>query len=247
MWELDHKGGWAPKNWCFQLWCWRRLLRVLWNVRLPNQSVLKEINPEYSLEGLRLKLKFQYFAAWWEEPTHWKRPWLWERLRAGREEGDRGWDGWMASLTQWKWVWANPRRWWRTGKPGMLQSKGLQKVRRDLAIEQQQQSLFSCARSWWSVNLVDHRIFRDFCFKHRFPGLTMGQNKAILDWSLGTDILKQYYQIIPIINFLSPVGSFLPTLRYCDAVIYSCHSPAKNHNDNNNWHCEALARYQVQS
>ena len=95
------------------------------------------------------------------------------------------------------------------------------------AIEQQQQSLFSCARSWWSVNVVDHRTFRDFCFKYRFSGLTMGQNKAILDWSLGTDILKQYYQIIPIINCLSPVGSFLPTLRFCDAVILFLSQPCK--------------------
>ena len=109
----------------------------------------------------------------------------------------------------------------------MLQFMGSQKVGHDLATEQQQQSLFSCARSWWSVNLVDHRIFRDFYFKYRFPGLTMGQNKAILDWSLGTDILKQYYQIIPIINCLSPVGSFLPTLRFRDAVILFLSQPCK--------------------
>ena len=65
-------------------------------------------------------------ATWCEEHIHWKRPWCWERLRAGRKEGDRGWDGWMASLTQWKWVWANSGRYWRMGKPGMLQSTGLQ-------------------------------------------------------------------------------------------------------------------------
>ena len=70
-------------------------------------------------------------ATWWEEPTHWKRPWCWERLRAGGEGGNRGWDGWMASLTQWIWIWANSGRYWRTGKPGMLQSMGLQRVRHD--------------------------------------------------------------------------------------------------------------------
>ena len=75
----------------FELWCWRRLLRVLWTARRSNQSILKQVNPKYSLEGLKLKL--QYFATWWEEPTHWKRPWCWERLRAGGEGGDRGWDG----------------------------------------------------------------------------------------------------------------------------------------------------------
>ena len=84
----------------FELWCWRRLLRVPWTTRRANQSILKEISPEYSLEGLMLKLKFQYLATWCKELTHLKRAWCWERLRVG-EGDDRGWDGWMASLTQW--------------------------------------------------------------------------------------------------------------------------------------------------
>ena len=67
-------------------------------------------------------------ATWCKELTHWKRPWCWERLKAEREGGDRGWDGWVASLTQWTWVWASYRSWWWTGKPGMLQSMGLQRV-----------------------------------------------------------------------------------------------------------------------
>ena len=75
-------------------------------------------------------------AIWCEELTHWKRPWCWERLRAGGEGGNRGWDGWMASLTQWTWVWANPGRWWRTGKPGVLQSMGWQRLGHDLVVEQ---------------------------------------------------------------------------------------------------------------
>ena len=106
-------------------WCWRRLLRVLWTARKSNQSILKEISPEYSLEGLMLKLKFQYFGHF-----HWKRPWCWERLKAG-EGDDRGWDGWMASPTWWAWVWANPGSWWWTGKPSELQSMGLQRVGHD--------------------------------------------------------------------------------------------------------------------
>ena len=65
-------------------------------------------------------------ATWWEELTHLKRPWCWERLKAGGEGDDRGWDGWMVSLTQWTWVWVNSRNWWWTGRPGMLQSMGLQ-------------------------------------------------------------------------------------------------------------------------
>ena len=105
-----------PEPWrtdAFELWCWRRLLRVLWTARRFNQSVLKEISPEYSLEGLMLKLKLQYF--WCEELTHWKRPWCWERLKAGGEGDDRGWDSWMASLTQWTWVWVSSGSWWWTG------------------------------------------------------------------------------------------------------------------------------------
>ena len=112
----------------FELWCWRRLLRVPWTARRSNQSILKEISPEYSLEGLMLKLKLHYFATWWEELTHWKRPWCWERLRAGGEGDDRGWDGWMASLT---WARANSGRLWRTGKPGVLQALVLQRVGHD--------------------------------------------------------------------------------------------------------------------
>ena len=72
-----------------------------------------------------------------EEPTHWKRPWSWERLKAKEKGDDRGWDGWMASPTRWTWVWANSRRWWRAGNSGLLQFIGSQRVRHDLVTEQQ--------------------------------------------------------------------------------------------------------------
>ena len=125
----------------FELWCWRRLLRVLWTARRSNQSILKEISPEYSLEELMLHLKLQHFGHRCEELTHWKKPWCWERLKAGGEGDDRGWDGWMASLTWRTWIWASSGRWWQTGKPGVLQSMGSQRVRHDWAIEQRQQLL----------------------------------------------------------------------------------------------------------
>ena len=104
----------------FELWCWRRLLRVPCTTRRSNQSILKEISPEYSLEGLMLKPNSNPLVTWFEELTHWKQPWCWERLKAGGEGEDRGWDGWMALPTQWTWVWVNSGRWWRTGKPGAL-------------------------------------------------------------------------------------------------------------------------------
>ena len=115
----------------FELWRWRRLLRVPWTARRSNHYILKKINPEYSLEGLMLKLKPNTLGTWCEKSICWKRPWCWERLKAGGEEGGRGWDDWMASLTQWTWIWANSGRWWRTGNPSMLQSVGSQKVRHD--------------------------------------------------------------------------------------------------------------------
>ena len=110
----------------FELWCWRRLFRVPWTLRRSNQSILKEISPEYSLEGLMLKLKLQYLATWCEELTLCKRPWFWERLKGGGEGDYRRWDGWMALPTQWTWVWARSGSWWWTGKPSVLQSMGSQ-------------------------------------------------------------------------------------------------------------------------
>ena len=94
--------------------------------------------------------------------THWKSPWCWETLRAGGEGDDnRGWDGWVASLTEWTRVWANSGRWWRTGKPGMLQSTGLQRVRHDSVTEQQQragwESVEACRRVSWGLGL-DGRV-----------------------------------------------------------------------------------------
>ena len=112
----------------FELWCWRRLLRVSWTARRSNQSIVKEISPEYSLEVLMLKLSSNTF--------HLKRPWCWERFMAGGEGDDRGWDGWMASPNWWAWVWVNSGSWWWTGRPGVLQSMGSQRVRHDWVTEQ---------------------------------------------------------------------------------------------------------------
>ena len=124
MLKLDCKESWALKNWCF----WTRVLektleRVPWTARRSNQSILKEISPGYSL------------ATWCEEMSYWKRPWCWERLKAGAEGDDRGWHGWMTSLTQWTWVWVNSGSWWWTGRPGVLRFMGSQRVGHDWATE----------------------------------------------------------------------------------------------------------------
>ena len=124
------------KHWsidAFELWCWRRLLKVL--ARLSKQPVLKEISPEYSLEDWCWNWNSNILATWCEELTHLKRFWCWERLKAGAEGDDRGWDGWMASPTQWTWVWVNSRSWWWTGRPGVLRFMGSQRVGYDWVTE----------------------------------------------------------------------------------------------------------------
>ena len=124
----------SPKH-AFKLWFWRRLLRVPWTARWSNQSILKEINPECSWEGWMLKLKLQYFGHLMQRADSFEKTLIWERLKVGGEGDDKGWDGWMASPTQCTWVWVNFGSWWWTGRPGMLQFMGSQRVGHDWATE----------------------------------------------------------------------------------------------------------------
>ena len=119
----------------FELWCWRRLLWVPWTARKSNQSILKEISPEHSLEGLMLKLKLQYFGHLMQRVDSLEKTLMLGGLGAGGEGDNRGWDGWMASLTRWAWVWANSRSLWWTGRPGLLQFMGSQRVGNDWGAE----------------------------------------------------------------------------------------------------------------
>ena len=118
------------KRWridAFELWCWRRLLRVPWTARRLVLSVhWKDWCWSWNSNTL---------ATWCKELTHLKRPWCWERLRARGDGSEREWDGWMASLTQWTWVWVNSGSWWWTGRPDMLLSLGSQRVRHDWVAE----------------------------------------------------------------------------------------------------------------
>ena len=105
----------CQRNEAFELCCWRRPLRVPWTARKSNKSILKEISPEHSLEGLMLKLKLNTLAIWCKELTHWKRPWCWEKLKVGGERDDRGWVGWMVSAAWWTWIWVSSGSCWWTG------------------------------------------------------------------------------------------------------------------------------------
>ena len=117
----------------FELWCWRRLLRVPWTARRSNQSILKQISPGISLEGMMLKLKLQYFGHFMRRVDSLEKTLMLGGIGGRRRWDDRGWDGWMASLTRWTWVWVNSGSWWWTGRPGMLRFMGSQRVGHDWA------------------------------------------------------------------------------------------------------------------
>ena len=104
----------------FELWCWRRLLRVPWTTRRSNQSILKEISPGISLEGMMLNLKLQYFGHLMRRVYSLEKTLMLGGIGAGVKGDDRGWDDWMASPTRWTWVWVNSGSWWWTGRPGVL-------------------------------------------------------------------------------------------------------------------------------
>ena len=134
MWELNYEESWASKNWCF----WTVVLEKT----LENPLDCKEIKPVNPKSVLNVHWKdwcwswnSNTLATWCKELIPWKRPWCWKRLKVGREGDDRGWDGWMASLTQWTWVWASSGSWWWTGRPDMLQSMGMQRVRHNWVTE----------------------------------------------------------------------------------------------------------------
>ena len=127
--------GASTKIDAFELWCWRRLLRVPWTTRRSNQFSLKETSPGCSLEGMMLRVKLQYVGHLMRRVDSLEKTLMLGGIGAGGEGDDRGWNGWMASPTQCKWVWVNSGSWWWTGRPGVLWFMGSQRVGHDWATE----------------------------------------------------------------------------------------------------------------
>ena len=149
----------------FELWCWRRLFTVPWTARRSNQSILKEISPGISLEGMMLKLKLQYFGHFMQRVDSLEKILMLGGIGAGGKGDDRGWDGWMASLTWWTWVWVNSGCWWWTGRPGMLPFMGLQRIRHDweTGLNWTELNIYWCTDILWMLvrekqNLKDNKM-----------------------------------------------------------------------------------------
>ena len=118
-WTIKKAERWRTD--AFDLWYWRGLLSVPWTARRSNQSILKEISPRYSMEGLMVKLKLHYFGHLMQRTDSLEKTLMLGKIEGRRSSGDFGWDGWMASPTQWTWVWASSGSWWWTGKPHVLE------------------------------------------------------------------------------------------------------------------------------
>ena len=175
MWELDSEESWALKNWC--VWT------VVLEKTLENPLDCKEIQPVHSQGGQpwvffgRNDAKAETPVLWLprEELTHWKRLWCWEGLGAGGKGDDRRWDGWMASPTWWTWVWVNSRRWWWTGRPGVLQFMGSQRVGHDWVTN------WTELISWksWREHLLLNESYRSnmhINFDHWYWSIPMNSN-----------------------------------------------------------------------
>ena len=200
----------------FELWCWRRLLRVPWTARRSNQSILKEISPGSSLEGLMLKLKLQYFGHLMQRADSLEKTLM---LKAGEEGGDRGWDGWMALSTRWTWVWVDSRSWWWTGRHGVLQFMGLQRVGHDWVTKLNWTEHGD--KMFWIENLVPSQSIdtaitiswlSQICFIFNIQSIYM-QSRWIFKRTNWLFLLLRYCESpAPLLIFLSP--EFFPIFLF---------------------------------
>ena len=149
MWELYHKENWVWKNWCF----WTEVLERTLESPLDSKEI-QPVHPKGNQSWIFIGRTDDeaetpiLMAAWCKELTHLKSPWCWERLKAEGEGDDRGWDGWMTSLTWWTWVWVSSGSWWWTGKLGVLQSMGSQRVGTELKDKTKIFTVFKEIKNW---------------------------------------------------------------------------------------------------
>ena len=143
----------------FELWCLRRLLRIPWTARRSNQSILRKSDLNTHWNDWWWSSNSNTLTTWCKELTHLKRPWCWERLRAGGEGDNRGRYGWMASWTWGAWVWASSRRWWRRGMPSVLMGMGSQRIRHNWVTEQQQKKTNSFSLHPWIIGATSRLYY----------------------------------------------------------------------------------------
>ena len=188
----------------FELWCWRRRLRVPWTAR---RSALGFLWREWCWSWNSSTL-----ATSREELTHWKRLWCWEGLWAGGEGDDRGWDGWMASLTRWMWVWVNSRSWWWTGRPGVLRFMGSQRVGHDWAAELNWTNWWEASDFVSSVSLETHSFLCPLNWIW------------VLDVILRLSWFTHLKRSLPVLVYRTQISCEVPAaLFYLEKVLMSCH------------------------
>ena len=174
----------------FELWCWRRPLRVPWTARRSYQCILNRSDLNIHCKDWCWSWNSNTLSTWCKELTHWKRPWCWERLKAGGEGDDRVWDGWMASPTQWTWVWVNSGSWWWTGRPGVLWSMGSQRLRHDWVTEQHQQRHKQLNRAVGFERKHNHSKILIVVFQQKFEN-----RDHVVSWHVKTHFWRRNYSL----------------------------------------------------
>ena len=184
MWELDIKKVECQRIDAFELWYWR-LLGVPWTAGNQTSQSWRKSTLIFIGRTDSLSWSSNTLATWWEDLNHWKIPWCWERLRAGGEGSGRGWDGWMASPTQWTWVWASSGKWWRTGEAWCAAIHGAAKSRTQLSDWTTTTKVYDSLSKYDWVT-VKQRLLGDWSFWWVTHGFSLRVKELWWIWGAGT-------------------------------------------------------------